>query len=768
MPHSAPISRQHLSFKLALAVPVGRGQAYLGWTEQPDAPLNALTLYFEDGTSHRFPLDTTDAILVRTPKPRDPTDHSERSAGGFAIWIPAKPAKGSQPLVTLNDQAADASEVVALPPAAAIDHATLVEAYGSALAALARSQRDTALAKLLERPLAELAAQRGNAFGAVEHAWHIAGQLLVIARVACEPGRIQTLHYQPGRGRAVDLTPQLQRFPLPTHQDAEGRVVPGHISGIAFVVPAASLPSGPGAFLRVSVAGLGELRLPLRPLEGTTDDLANILVARPHVVPLVLEALRKQLRAPAARRQLATLTRQCFEGLWPRTSNKHGYGDTYAAAITGAYALGEGGLAAFGILLRPEQTPLRVFLHAEERAPIDITRHMVFLPIDGDLTPLQERIPATTRNLSFFVHAPLATAGGERRLLRFVMPGIPDFWLKAETRALQETGTTLVRAMLGHIPSSPWLWRNFAKVCDKGLGKVLEHAAATRSANRPVPQIHEFGKPPRKPWVSVIVPLYGRYDFMRHQLAQFCDDSDFASGVDLIYVVDDPEIETAALNLAARYQPLFEVPLRVVTYGENRGFAGANNAAAALARAPMLLLMNSDVLPQQAGWLSTLRNAFDKLPRCGMVAPLLQYPEGSVQHAGMEATRQMGNPGLIFSHHPGKGAAWDGGDAPAEKPMLTGACLLLQTKDYASAGGLDEGYIVGDFEDSDFSLKLRALRKRLYLIPSARLWHLERQSQYAGGNTHLIRDMLTLYNAWRYNNKIAAGSIPNPEKLSVA
>ena len=40
---------------------------------------------------------------------------------------------------------------------------------------------------------------------------------------------------------------------------------------------------------------------------------------------------------------------------------------------------------------------------------------------------------------------------------------------------------------------------------------------------------------PPSPDVSVIVPLYGRCDFLRYQLAHFADDPDFAR-VDLIYV----------------------------------------------------------------------------------------------------------------------------------------------------------------------------------------------------------------------------------------
>ena len=88
---------------------------------------------------------------------------------------------------------------------------------------------------------------------------------------------------------------------------------------------------------------------------------------------------------------------------------------------------------------------------------------------------------------------------------------------------------------------------------------------------------------------------------------------------------------------------------------------------------------------------------------------------------------------------------------------------MLSKKEYLAVDGLDDKYIVGDFQDSDFSLKLRARNKRLYLVPAAKLWHLERQSQYLGDNQRGVRDMLTLYNAWRYRNKIACGKLPDPE-----
>ena len=176
----------------------------------------------------------------------------------------------------------------------------------------------------------------------------------------------------------------------------------------------------------------------------------------------------------------------------------------------------------------------------------------------------------------------------------------------------------------------------------------------------------QFGQPPAEPEVSVVVPLYGRCDFLRYQLAHFADDPDFAR-VDLIYVVDDPRIVAETLTLASHYESLFRVPFRVVHYGQNLGFAGANNVGAQLARAPLLLLLNSDVLPTGHGWITTLADALLRLPSAGAVGPLLLFADGSVQHAGMQALVDPSLPGFIWNSHPGKGAPWRGGTEPSRR-----------------------------------------------------------------------------------------------------
>jgi GT2 family glycosyltransferase len=78
--------------------------------------------------------------------------------------------------------------------------------------------------------------------------------------------------------------------------------------------------------------------------------------------------------------------------------------------------------------------------------------------------------------------------------------------------------------------------------------------------------------------------------------------------------------------------------------------------------------------------------------------------------------------------------------------------MLVDRDTYLDLGGFDEGYAVGDFEDSDFCLRLRERDLLSYCARSETLYHLERQSQALLGSPDL-RAKLTLYNAWRHTRR---------------
>jgi len=96
-------------------------------------------------------------------------------------------------------------------------------------------------------------------------------------------------------------------------------------------------------------------------------------------------------------------------------------------------------------------------------------------------------------------------------------------------------------------------------------------------------------------------------------------------------------------------------------------------------------------------------------------------------------------------------------DAPvapvALVPAVTAACLWISREDFlVTAGGFDEGYIIGDFEDSDLCLKLLLKGRRNYLTRNIVLYHLERQSQRLAGAEDW-RQKVTAYNCWRHTQR---------------
>jgi GT2 family glycosyltransferase len=197
-----------------------------------------------------------------------------------------------------------------------------------------------------------------------------------------------------------------------------------------------------------------------------------------------------------------------------------------------------------------------------------------------------------------------------------------------------------------------------------------------------------------------------------------------------------------------------QIPFRILTTGENRGFAGANNLGVSVSRASHLLFMNSDVVPVEAGWLGKMLAAIERRPKIGIVGARLFYPNGSIQHDGMTFQWEPSWQAYL-NKHPRAGM-----EAPMTAPgrknhvALTAACMLMRRDTFDAVGGFDEGFLIGDFEDSDLCLKVRERDLELVCLSDINLVHLERQS-FTGIGANGFRERVARYNAWRHQRRWA-------------
>lgn len=263
-----------------------------------------------------------------------------------------------------------------------------------------------------------------------------------------------------------------------------------------------------------------------------------------------------------------------------------------------------------------------------------------------------------------------------------------------------------------------------------------------------VESVTQFGERPQAPEISIVTPLYLQIEHLEAQLAQFADDPDLAEA-DLIYVLDSPQQSEELLAYAADLFPIYRVPFRVAVLEQNFGYGGANNAGAGLAEARLLLLLNSDILPDRPGWLSTMRSFYDATPGIGVLGPKLLYEDDSIQHAGMYYHQLPGSSKWVDGHYfKGMHRSLPAANEARPVPLVSGSCLMIERALYQELGGLSMAYVQGDYEDAELCLRLWQEGRQNWYLPDAELYHLEGQSYGAD-----IRAPANRYNMWLHNRQ---------------
>jgi GT2 family glycosyltransferase len=285
---------------------------------------------------------------------------------------------------------------------------------------------------------------------------------------------------------------------------------------------------------------------------------------------------------------------------------------------------------------------------------------------------------------------------------------------------------------------------------DRVLGPAISMLHAARPQERTPTHALQFGPPPVNPAYSLIIPLYGRVDFLEYQMALFSRHA-ARRQTEIIYVLDDPPKRRDLEVLAHSTYERFGIPFTLLILPDNLGFAPACNAGLKTARGEFVCFLNSDIFPITDDWLEMLAARLNHNPGIGVIGPRLLFEDGTIQHEGCHyrPIKEFGN--WLFVDHVNKGRIPDENRGLRVCEAITGACMLMRRALALELGGFDEDYIIGDFEDSDLCLRLRQRGLTCVVAGDCQLYHLERKSQAMPDQRWRMN--ITLYNAWVHQRR---------------
>ena len=165
--------------------------------------------------------------------------------------------------------------------------------------------------------------------------------------------------------------------------------------------------------------------------------------------------------------------------------------------------------------------------------------------------------------------------------------------------------------------------------------------------------------------------------------------------------------------------------VRTLKLDTNYGFAEGYNRALRQIEAEYYVLLNSDVAVTP-GWLTPLLGFMESHPEVAACQPKLlsERDHSSFEYAGACGgfMDRYGYPfcrGRIFDTVERDEGQYD---TPVEVFWVTGACMMIRSRDYWAAGGLD-GRFFAHNEEIDLCWRLRSRGRKLYCLPQSAVYH---------------------------------------------
>jgi GT2 family glycosyltransferase len=298
-------------------------------------------------------------------------------------------------------------------------------------------------------------------------------------------------------------------------------------------------------------------------------------------------------------------------------------------------------------------------------------------------------------------------------------------WRYSLLLSLRESARTVT-----HVPRVLWSEPATAPEPDHGATEELEAARSlleqrdgqARVVPTDVPGVRRVRwRLSGTPRVSIIVPTAGKL----HLLRPFVE----SLRTRTIY----PHYELVFLDNSRGDHPesidyLRSLGLRVLERNEPYNWSKLNNDGVRESDGELLLFMNDDMEIVDGAWLGELASLAMR-DGTGAVGPMLLYPDGRIQHAGVVLVGHGGGAmHLLAGLHPADPIYRDLHRVTREVTANTGACLMVRRSIYEEVGGFDESLPIV-FNDVDLCLRLADAGYRNIWTPNTVVIHHENVSR---------------------------------------
>lgn len=248
-------------------------------------------------------------------------------------------------------------------------------------------------------------------------------------------------------------------------------------------------------------------------------------------------------------------------------------------------------------------------------------------------------------------------------------------------------------------------------------GALVEASDGTRAVRRPLD---------REPSVEVIICFRDRPELLARCVNSLRARTQYENI--RLALIDNGSRAAETAELVTRFARLPQV--RVISDERPFHFAALNNRAVASSSANLVAFLNNDTEIVDERWLEVIVEEAVR-PNVGAVAPMLLYPDGTVQHAGaaLGLHGYAGHPFAGLSPHMRTAFGYAAGGT-RNWLAVTAACMVVERAKFLEVGGFDESFVVAG-NDVDLCLRLTAAGYRTLCVPRVTVLHDESQSRGA-------------------------------------